>query len=728
MATAQELILQEQQADAKKRKAALEAKAKSDAKTLADLKKYQQSELANKQAEWVKRRDSLVKEIANSGGTANPRNASKVDDLNKVLKDLSGIDSTLAKLKKEGEKAEAESNRPKGVPATATYNAGTKTWTSGTNKWDSTGKPISQGAPTGTTSEKPVSQTGFATNKSGILLKDGQTYSGVYEGKTYKDGKVVTSTPPKTTGPAATGSTGSAATGPTGPAATGKKSFEEIFAEAQKTYGDIDEIFKQDDQLKKLLEEAVTKKFTATEFLNRLKGTDWWQTKAGTVRQRQFEMREYDRQLAKLDKNAPDYEQKLATLNTESAYGRGISDLYERIKAARDARGASFDDAEALNIAKNLYNLAFEGNEIRINNKISEYISATGALKGQVGKDIQALREAARANGFDLEKDPLFSGQLTSWLKQIAGGKPIEDFQQLIRDEAAKNQSSAYVRDLLRSGYNLDGVYGNYISRMASAFNVDPNTIKVDDPLLKGIFTDKGGITFSQFDALLRKDPRFGQTPAAGAAEDLKQSISDRAIALGVGKLNQADIDQIAESALALGLGASSSLVDKLIRAKFTYTPGKEVTGAAGQALTQLRATAAANGFDLDKQFGTELNSWLTGLLEGESLDTYKARIRAAAKMGLPDKVGALLDQGVDLDTIYSPYKNVMANVLELNPDSIKLDDPTLRSAIGADKEMSIYEYQRALRKDPRWQYTNNARQDVADSAFTVLRNFGFQG
>jgi hypothetical protein len=196
MATAQELIRQEQQADAKKRKAALEAKAKSDAKTLADLKKYQQSELANKQAEWVKRRDSLVKDIVNSGGTANPRNASKVDNLNKVLKDLSGINSTLAKLKKEGEKADAESNRPKGVPATAKYNADTKTWTSGTSKWDSTGKPVSQGAPTGTTSENPVPQTGFVTNKSGILLKDGQTYSGVYEGKTYKDGKVVTTPTP----------------------------------------------------------------------------------------------------------------------------------------------------------------------------------------------------------------------------------------------------------------------------------------------------------------------------------------------------------------------------------------------------------------------------------------------------------------------------------------------------------------------------------------------------
>jgi hypothetical protein len=742
MATAQELIRQQQEADEKKRKEALDAKKRTDAAKLADLKKFGQAELARKQAEWTKRRDSLVNDIAANGGTANPRNASKLDDLNKVLKDLGGIDTTLARLKKEGEKAEAESKRPKGVPATAKYNADTKTWSGNGTKWDASGKVIPQGAPTGTPSEKPVSQTGFATNKSGILLKDGQTYSGVYEGKTYKDGKVVTTAAAgagKGAGAGAGAGTGAGAGAGAG-AGTGagkgnkkgdkkdKLSFEEIFAKAQQTYGDIDEIFKQDDQLKKLLTDAVEKKFTESEFLNRLKGTDWWQTKAGTVRQRQFEMREYDRQLAKLDKTAPDYEQKLATLNSESAYGRGLQDTYDRVKAARDIAGASFDDAQALNIAKGLYNLAFEGNELRIRNKVLEFISATGAIKGQAGKDIQALRETARANGFDLEKDPLFAGQLTSWLKQIAAGKPIEDFQQLIRDEAARKQGSAYVRDLLRSGYNLDGVYGNYIGRMASAFNLDPNTIKVDDPLLKNIFGDKGGITFNEFDALLRKDPRFSKTPAAGAAEDLKQNIADRAIALGIGKLSEADLTDITNSALALGLGASSALVDKLIRSKFTYTPGKAVTGAAGQALTQLRATAAANGFDLDKQFGTELNGWLAGILQGESLDTYKAKIRAAAKIGMSDKIAALLDQGTDLETVYSPYKNVMAAVLEINPNTITLNDKTLRSAIGADKEMSIYEFERALRKDNRWQFTQNARQEVADIVSQIKQDFGFLG
>jgi hypothetical protein len=735
MATAQELILQEQQKDEQKRKDALDAKKRTDAAKLADLKKFGQAELARKQSEWTKTRDSLVKEIANNGGIANPRNAAKVEDLNKILKDLTGIDTTLTRLKKEGEKADAESKRPKGVPATAKYNADTKTWSGNGTKWDSTGKIIPQGAPTGTTAEKPVAQTGFATNKSGTLLKDGQTYSGVYEGKTYKDGKVVTAS----SGGGAKGSvTGDGAKGAgvkdTGAKTDGKKtdnkklSFEEIYAKAQKTYGDIDEIFKQDEQLKKLLTEAVDKKFTGPEFLNRLKGTDWWQTKAGTVRQRQFEMREYDRQLAKLDPKAADYEQKLATLNTESGYGRGLQDTYDRVKAARDARGATFDDAEALKIAKELYNLAFEGNELRINNKVAQYITATGALKGQAGKDIQALRETARANGFDLEKDPVFSGQLTSWLKQIAAGKPLEDFQQLIRDEAAKKQGSAYVRDLLRSGYNLDGVYGNYISRMASAFNVDPNTIKVDDPILAKVFGDKGGITFGEFDKLIRQDTRFKNTPTAGAAEDLKQSIADRAIALGVGKLTEADLSDITSNALALGLGASSALVDKLIRAKFTYTPGKAVGGAAGAALTQLRATAAANGFDLDKQFGSQLNSWLTGLLEGEDIETYKAKIRATAKIGLPQNVAALLDQGNDLETIFTPYKNVMANVLEVNPNTITLSDKTLRSAIGPDKEMTIYDFENALRKDNRWQYTQNARKEVADIISQIRQDFGFLG
>ena len=69
-----------------------------------------------------------------------------------------------------------------------------------------------------------------------------------------------------------------------------------------------------------------------------------------------------------------------------------------------------------------------------------------------------------------------------------------------------------------------------------------------------------------------------------------------------------------------------------------------------------------------------------------------------------------------------------MASVLEINPETIGLDDQLLRSAIGPDKEMSLYDYQKMLRKDNRWQYTNQAKEEVSDTALRVLRDFGFQG
>jgi hypothetical protein len=94
----------------------------------------------------------------------------------------------------------------------------------------------------------------------------------------------------------------------------------------------------------------------------------------------------------------------------------------------------------------------------------------------------------------------------------------------------------------------------------------------------------------------------------------------------------------------------------------------------------------------------------------------------------MPEKVAKLIDQGVDLDTIYSPYKNLMANTLEINPETITLNDPTLRTAITAENEVPLYQFERQLRQDNRWQYTNQARSEVADAAKKILQDFGFMG
>lgn len=160
-------------------------------------------------------------------------------------------------------------------------------------------------------------------------------------------------------------------------------------------------------------------------------------------------------------------------------------------------------------------------------------------------------------------------------------------------------------------------------------------------------------------------------------------------------------------------------------------TGGISAKGAAGEtadALSALRTVARDNGFNLDRDFGGQIDGWLQRISRGESVEDFARLIRQQAKLGLPDKVATLIDEGLDLANIYAPYRNTMARLLEINPDSLSLDDPLLRSAYGQDKEMSLYDFQRAVRKDPRWQYTDNAREEVSSIAMNVLRDFGFQG
>lgn len=141
-----------------------------------------------------------------------------------------------------------------------------------------------------------------------------------------------------------------------------------------------------------------------------------------------------------------------------------------------------------------------------------------------------------------------------------------------------------------------------------------------------------------------------------------------------------------------------------------------------GQTLMQ---TAKDNGVNLSQD---QIDAYTNEIQNGKDISIIKNQIRTTAGLGMPDHVKKLLADGTDLSTIYSPYKTLMYQTLEVNPDNIDLNDPTLRMAIGPDKEMSIYDFQNALRKDARWQYTNNAKESVSNSVQKVLKDFGFMG
>jgi hypothetical protein len=141
--------------------------------------------------------------------------------------------------------------------------------------------------------------------------------------------------------------------------------------------------------------------------------------------------------------------------------------------------------------------------------------------------------------------------------------------------------------------------------------------------------------------------------------------------------------------------------------------------------LDTLRATAQANGLPLSDAMVQKFEQRLKA---GEKVDVLKKDIRKIVGQTMPENIQSLLDAGNDLEDVYLPYRSAMSTILEVPLDKINLNDPTLTGAITAQGNMPLYEFKNSLRKDPRWQYTDNARQTVSTGLTQVLKDFGFMG
>jgi hypothetical protein len=338
-------------------------------------------------------------------------------------------------------------------------------------------------------------------------------------------------------------------------------------------------------------------------------------------------------------------------------------------------------------------------------------VTVTGTKDATGKEDINAIYALARSKYDNVDSiflyDPELKQILIDAVGDIATAKDDMEPDEFLRrlnasDWAIRNASTYRARDAQRREYNetLD----KYNKQLEMADTQDKK------------------------DAILSKIGQLNTTSSyARGLASAKAYIEATASGL-TGTMDPARLDAFVKRMYDSANDKDPNIINRELAALISYKPGSQLGGAVGADLTILRATARANGFDLDTTFKDQINNWMQRLAVGESVETFKNTIRSQAKLGLPDKVANLLDQGLDLANIYAPYKNVMAAVLEVAPDSINLNDKTLRSAIGPEKEMSLYDFQRTLRKDSRWQYTDNARTEASDSVLKVLKDFGFQG
>lgn len=172
------------------------------------------------------------------------------------------------------------------------------------------------------------------------------------------------------------------------------------------------------------------------------------------------------------------------------------------------------------------------------------------------------------------------------------------------------------------------------------------------------------------------------------------------------------------------------SIQTNLAEGKTTVSSLGVPEGPAGKYFTAFKDIAYNNGIQLsDSAAADYANKVVANKLDENTVVNTLRESAASAFPQLADKIKA----GIDLKTLADPYIQSMANALEIPAAAIDLFDPKIRSALaytlpdGKVGTKSIYDFEKELRQDERWQYTNQARKEVADATLSVLRDFGLQ-
>lgn len=157
------------------------------------------------------------------------------------------------------------------------------------------------------------------------------------------------------------------------------------------------------------------------------------------------------------------------------------------------------------------------------------------------------------------------------------------------------------------------------------------------------------------------------------------------------------------------------------------FNKGKAIGGSIGGSMADLRSYAMAFGIKYgDKDYQT----WSEQIFDGSTtVADIQAKIRQDSASAFPMYQEQILN-GASIDSIGSAYKSSYANILEVDADSIDWTDPLLRKALqytvnGKPEVMPLWQFERELRKDARWQYTNQARESVYNAIYQVKTDMG---
>ena len=288
--------------------------------------------------------------------------------------------------------------------------------------------------------------------------------------------------------------------------------------------------------------------------------------------------------------------------------------------------------------------------------------------------------------------------------------------------------NAGYMMNLINSDASMEIFYKRILKYMDKNDNQTPTAYTLNE-------MKKGIEWFDKFNADQEKARMQQANPATKldferSVQLKRDTIQASAQILGV-TLEESFLDTLALDARLDNL--TESEISERIRPFIVSAvdEGAELSNRAGQAERELLQWSDANGLSLT---GSSISSYVADIAQGKiNLDDVKSSLRdtymAGSYPAWKDQIGI----GQDIADIAAPYKQHMANLLELDVNTINLTDETLLKGLqgvdanGKPSVVPLYDFDRMIRKDPRWDKTENALKTYTDAGANILQMFGLR-
>lgn len=288
-----------------------------------------------------------------------------------------------------------------------------------------------------------------------------------------------------------------------GDLAQGREAVKLTPEELAATYGWAIGFMESNPELKNLFKTAVAETWTASKFQAEVRNTNWWKTTSETSRKAQA-----------LESSDP------------ATYAAQLAAAKLQIQQLAGKAGAYIPEDKMDSIVRSVVHTGMD--ELGIMEVISGYIGFTenGLLGGAAGIHEYEMKKYAAEQGVKLDTNTV-KQQAQMIARKMA---TTEDFKAQIREQA-KSAFPGFSTQI-DAGMTMKDLSQPYRSVMAKQLELLDESVTMDDPIIRSAMngTNKDGkpigMTLSQFQDVLRSDPRWKRTTnARNAALDAATKV-----------------------------------------------------------------------------------------------------------------------------------------------------------------------------------------------------------